>query len=223
MDAVDRELALAAHAAESAGCERCGLARSRTQVVYGSGPVDAELMLVGEAPGFAEDQSGVTFAGQAGALIERLLAQIGIAPETVYLATVLKCRPPQNRDPHDDEVASCEPLLFRQISLVRPRVIGTLGNFATRLLSGRPHGITRVHGQEQEATIGGVDCLLYPLYHPAAAMYTPSMLQVLETDFARIPVLLGKAVFATPFHVEQDDRDEQVEAAREPAMQLGLF
>ena len=106
---------------------------------------------------------------------------------------MLKCRPPQNRDPLEAEAAACEPHLFRQVGLVRPRVVATLGNFATRLLSGRSLGITRVHGQEHEVALGATSVLLYPLYHPAAALYTPSMLKALEDDFSRLPALLGRA------------------------------
>jgi DNA polymerase len=136
----------------------------------------------------------------------------------VYIANVLKCRPPGNRDPVPDEIQSCEPHLFRQIELIEPRVIGTLGNFATKLLSGKQTGITRVHGQEQRTTIGGRDVLLYPLYHPAAALYTPAMLNVLEQDFARLPDLLGREAVPEP-------ELPKVEAlvAPEPAVQLGLF
>ena len=132
------------------------------------------------------------FAGQTGELLERLLAGIGLSRDEVYLANVLKCRPPQNRDPLDGEIAACEPHLFHQIELIRPRVVATLGNFATRLLSGRPFGITKVHGQEHEVTLASATLLLYPLYHPAAALYTPSMLRALEEDFGRIPSLLGR-------------------------------
>jgi len=190
MDAADRAEVLAHYAAETAGCRRCPLSESRTQVVFGSGNPDADLMLVGEAPGFHEDQGGLPFAGQAGDLLARLLAGIDLGRDDVFLANVLKCRPPQNRDPLDAEITACEPHLFRQIELVRPRVVATLGNFATKLLSGRSHGITRVHGQEQPLELGGTDILLYPLYHPAAALYTPSMLRALEDDFARLPQLL---------------------------------
>ena len=161
--------------------------------MFGSGDPDAELMIVGEAPGYHEDQGGLPFAGQAGELLAQLLAGIGLAPESVYFANVLKCRPPQNRDPLEAEIAACEPHLFRQIELVRPRVVATLGNFATKLLSGRSLGITRVHGQEQEVTLASTTVLLYPLYHPAAALYTPSMMKALEDDFARVPALLGHA------------------------------
>jgi DNA polymerase len=225
MDASTRAAALAAYAAETAGCTRCPLAETRTQVVFGSGDPDAELMIVGEAPGFHEDQGGMPFAGQAGELLERLLAGIGLRRDDVYLANVLKCRPPQNRDPLEAEIAACEPHLFRQVGLVRPRVVATLGNFATKLLSGRSFGITKVHGQEHEVTLGATHVLLYPLYHPAAALYTPSMLQALEDDFARLPALLGalepvsssslESVAAPPEPVADDAELETI--------QLGLF
>ena len=153
-------------------------------------------MFVGEAPGFHEDKQGVPFVGQAGKLLERLLEGIGLSRSDVYIANVLKCRPPGNRDPQPDEIEACEPHLFRQIELIEPRVVATLGNFATKLLSGRPLGITRVHGQEQEVTLGARSVLLYPIYHPAAALYTPAMLKVLESDFARIPALLSGAATA---------------------------
>jgi DNA polymerase len=183
-------------------------------------------MLVGEAPGFHEDQEGLPFAGQAGELLGGLLAGIGLDRADVYLANVLKCRPPQNRDPLEAEIAACEPHLFRQIELVRPRVVATLGNFATKLLSGRSFGITRVHGQEHEVVLGGTSVVLYPLYHPAAALYTPSMLRALEDDFSRLPELLGRpstgpspsrqALGAPPEQVEED-------AVTGDAVQLGLF
>src|SRR5919206_747155 len=176
---------------EASSCTRCALSKSRTQVVFGNGNPRADLMFVGEAPGFHEDKTGVPFVGQAGKLLDGLLAGVGLAREDVFVANVLKCRPPGNRDPQADEIESCEPHLFRQIELIEPKVIATLGNFATKLLSGRPLGITRVHGQEQELTIAGRSVLLYPLYHPAAALYTPAMLKVLEADFARLPELMG--------------------------------
>jgi uracil-DNA glycosylase len=183
---------LQAYADEVAGCTRCRLAQGRTQVVFGSGNPHADLMFVGEAPGFHEDKQGVPFVGQAGKLLDKLLAGIGMSRQDVFVANVLKCRPPGNRDPQPDEIEACERHLFHQIELIEPAVVATLGNFATKLLSGRPLGITRVHGQEQETTIGSRNVLLYPLYHPAAALYTPAMLKVLESDFARLPGLLGR-------------------------------
>jgi DNA polymerase len=175
-------------------------------------------MFVGEAPGFHEDQQGLPFVGQAGKLLDTLLGGIGLVRDDVYIANVLKCRPPGNRDPQPDEIASCEPYLFKQIELVQPRVIATLGNFATKLLSGKQTGITRVHGREQEATLGGRRVLLYPLYHPAAALYTPAMLRVLEEDFRRLPELLGRNVA-----VPEPEPSLFAAAAPQPVVQLGLF
>ena len=209
---------LEAYATQAAGCTRCRLAETRTQVVFGVGNPEADLMFVGEAPGFHEDKQGYPFVGQAGKLLDRLLAGIGLSRADVYIANVLKCRPPGNRDPVPDEIESCEPHLFRQIELIQPLVIATLGNFATKLLSGKQTGITRVHGQEQRTTLGGRDVLLYPLYHPAAALYTPAMLTVLEQDFSRLPDLLGREAVPEPAPVELEPL-----AVPEPAVQLGLF
>src|SRR3990170_314226 len=192
-DAADRLARLDELKREASGCERCRLSQTRTQVVFGVGNPDADLMFVGEAPGFHEDQQGIPFVGQAGKLLDRLLEGIGLTRADVYVGNVIKCRPPGNRDPLPDEIAACEPHLFRQIELIEPKLVATLGNFATKLLSGRPAGITRVHGHEQEVTLGSRTVLLYPLYHPAAALYTPSMLKVLEEDFARIPEILERA------------------------------
>jgi len=212
---------LAAFGAEVAGCTKCRLAEGRTQVVFGVGDPSADLMFVGEAPGFHEDQQGKPFVGQAGKLLDKLLAGIGLGRDQVYIANVLKCRPPGNRDPQPDEIEACEGHLFRQISMIEPKVVATLGNFATKLLSGKPTGITRVHGAEQEATLGGRSVLLYPLYHPAAALYTPAMLKVLESDFARLPQLLGGALEpAAPPEPELKLVAAQEAAATE---QLGLF
>ena len=208
---------LAAFATEVAGCTTCRLAEGRTQVVFGVGAPDADLMFVGEAPGFHEDQQGKPFVGQAGKLLDTLLAGVGLERDQVYIANVLKCRPPGNRDPQPDEIEACEGHLFRQIALIEPKVVATLGNFATKLLSGKPTGITRVHGAEQEATLGGRSVLLYPLYHPAAALYTPAMLKVLEVDFARLPELLGRAV------EKPEPVPEPAPLVPEPVVQLGLF
>jgi uracil-DNA glycosylase len=208
--------ALATFAEQVSGCTRCRLSQGRTQVVFGVGNPHADLMFVGEAPGFHEDKQGVPFVGQAGKLLDKLLGGIGLERAEVYIANVLKCRPPGNRDPQPDEIESCEPHLFRQVELIQPRVVATLGNFATKLLSGKPTGITRVHGQEQEVTLGGNRVLLYPLYHPAAALYTPAMLNVLQEDFRRIPELMGREEIP-------ELEPEPVLAAAEPAVQLGLF
>ena len=220
MDTVARAAALRQYAEETSTCTRCALANGRTQVVFGSGSPVAELMFVGEAPGFHEDQQGVPFVGQAGKLLDKLLGGIGLTRADVFVANVLKCRPPGNRDPLPEEIASCEPHLFRQIELIQPTLVATLGNFATKLLSGKPAGITRVHGYEQEVTLGARKVLLYPLYHPAAALYTPSMLKVLEDDFARIPALLER----TLDDPHAADEPEAAIVTPEPeSVQLGLF
>lgn len=234
-DSAARVSALEAyHRDEVVSCVRCPLSVGRTQVVVGSGDLDADLMFVGEAPGYHEDIQGIPFVGASGKLLGTLLEGIGLTRDDVYVANVLKCRPPGNRDPLLAEIRTCEPHLFRQVSLIRPRLICTLGNFATKLLSGRPDGISRVHGHELPIEIGGLPVLLYPLYHPAAALYTRSMLSTLEADFARIPALIAAArpqesaavaplapptpvpVAAAPVPVAASPRETAVE-------QLGLF
>ena len=222
--AASRSDELAALCTGVSSCTACRLAETRTQVVFGSGNPDSELMFVGEAPGFHEDQQGLPFVGAAGKLLERLLGEIGLTRDDVFIGNVLKCRPPGNRDPLADEIEACQEHLFRQIELIQPRVVATLGNFATKLLSGDPTGITRVHGRQQDVRLGQSQVLLYPIYHPAAALYTQAMLRVLEEDFRRLPELLGgpqepvAAVEAVPEPV----RGEEL-AAQEAEPQLGLF
>jgi DNA polymerase len=221
--------ALADLHAEIAGCVRCPLSATRTTVVVGSGPHDARLMLVGEAPGYHEDQQGIPFVGAAGQLLDRLLGEIGLSRAEVFVANVLKCRPPGNRDPEPAEIDACRGYLERQVELVAPLVIGSLGNFATRLLSGRQVGITRVHGSPLRITVGARRTVLYPLYHPAAALRTPAMMAALRDDLARLPELFERAARAAarpdPEPVEEPVEREPVFAAvapPEPA-QLGLF
>ena len=211
---------LLAYRDDVADCTKCALSQGRTQVVFGAGSPAAELMFVGEAPGFHEDKQGVPFVGAAGKLLSKLLEGIGLTRDEVYVANVLKCRPPGNRDPLPDEIASCEPHLFKQIELIQPKLIATLGNFSTKLLSGKPNGITQVHGREQRVTLGGMGVTLYPIFHPAAALYTPRMLQVLEEDFRRIPELLGREVAPPPPPAAPEPI---VETMLEQPVQLGLF
>jgi DNA polymerase len=208
---------LASFADSIADCTRCPLSQGRTQVVFGAGNPHADLMFVGEAPGFHEDKNGVPFVGAAGQLLGKLLAGIGLQRDDVYIANVLKCRPPGNRDPLPEEIAACESHLFKQLELIRPKVVATLGNFATKLLSGRPDGITRVHGREQQVVLGGNAVTLYPIFHPAAALYTPRMLETLQQDFAKIPALIG--------HVPEPIAVSAPVLAAVPAQaeQLGLF
>src|ERR1700759_2543165 len=175
---------------QAKGCTRCPLHQTRTTVVFGSGNADADLMFVGEAPGANEDKQGLPFVGQAGRLLEQLLNEIGLTRADVFIANVLKCRPPGNRDPLPQEIENCQEYLYRQLELIEPRVVCTLGNFSTKLLREDPLGITRLHGRAEIRRIGPRTVRLYPLFHPAAALYTPSMLATLREDFAGIPELL---------------------------------
>jgi uracil-DNA glycosylase family 4 len=175
---------------ELSDCQKCRLAQGRTQVVFGSGDADADLMFVGEAPGFHEDQQGKPFVGRAGKLLDTLLEEIGLTRGQCFIANVLKCRPPGNRDPQPDEIDACKGHLVRQIELIQPRVICTLGNFATKLLSGQAGGITKVRGVPQVRELAGRSVFLYPIFHPAAALRTQSMLEQLREDFAKLPALL---------------------------------
>jgi uracil-DNA glycosylase len=199
MSAVESELPAAARRellkevyAQAKLCTRCPeLAAARKTVVFGSGNADADLMLVGEAPGASEDEQGVPFVGRAGKLLETLLGEIGLSRAEVFIANVLKCRPPGNRDPRPVEIDNCQGYLRRQVELIQPTVICTLGNFSTKLMRGDPTGITRLHGQPELLTLGRRAVRLYPIFHPAAALYTPRMLETLREDFARLPSLLA--------------------------------
>ena len=209
---------------ELSDCAKCPLADGRSTVVFGTGDPDADLMFVGEAPGFNEDKQGKPFVGQAGKLLDTLLAEIGLGRRECFIANVLKCRPPGNRDPQPAEIEACQGHLFRQIELIQPRVVCSLGNFATKLLSGSPAGITKVRGAPQVHDLGGRTVFLYPIFHPAAALYTPAMLERLRGDFQALPDLL-----AQPLPGESLPPPEPV-AAPEPVLvgagepdQLGLF
>lgn len=176
---------------EAQACTRCPLHETRTQAVFGSGNANADLMFVGEAPGFNEDAQGVPFVGRAGKLLEELLVDNGLRRSDVFITNALKSRPPDNRDPHPSEIEACRPYLQRQVELIEPRVICTLGNFATKLLTGSPRGITQVHGLPQGHEIGNRPVVLYPLFHPAAALRTPKVKEQLAEDFSRLPGLLA--------------------------------
>jgi uracil-DNA glycosylase family 4 len=177
---------------QARACPKCPqLVSTRTHVVFGAGNADADLMFVGEAPGANEDRQGRPFVGQAGKLLEQLLGEIGLQRADVFITNVLLCRPPGNRDPHPVEIDNCQQYLMRELELIEPKVVCTLGNFATKLLRGDNAGITRLHGQDEVRVIGRRAVRLYPLFHPAAALYTPRMLEVLRSDFQRIPELLA--------------------------------
>jgi len=218
---------------EARECVRCPLHQTRTTVVFGAGNADADLMFVGEAPGANEDRMGLPFVGQAGKLLDKLLAEISMDRKEVFICNTLKCRPPDNRDPHPNEIEACQDYLARQVDLIEPTVICTLGNFSTKLLRADSNGISRLHGREEIRIIGPRAVRLYPLYHPAAALYTPSTLEALRADFHRIPDLLALGPPEQPEQYEPvpevddtpDEPDEQpVGVGRpEPAAQLGLF
>jgi uracil-DNA glycosylase family 4 len=209
--AAERREELVALYNEVKDCHRCPLAEHRTNVVFGMGNADADLMFVGEAPGFHEDQQGLPFVGRAGKLLDQLLEEIGLERRRdTFVANVLKSRPPGNRDPLPDEIDACKPYLLRQVELIQPKVICTLGNFSTKLLSGSSQGITRVHGRPQERRVGGLEVTLYPLFHPAAALRSPPVLQQLRDDFRRLPELLA-----------EQQPEEQAAVAKVP--QLDLF
>jgi uracil-DNA glycosylase family 4 len=213
---------------ELSGCTKCPLAEGRTNVVFGTGDPDSDLMFVGEAPGFNEDKEGKPFVGRAGKLLDQLLEEIGMTRKAVFIANVLKCRPPGNRDPQPVEIEACEGHLLRQIELIEPRVICSLGNFATKLLSGSPQGITRVRGVPQLREIGRRSVFLYPIFHPAAALYTPAMLEQLRADFAALPKLLAEPLPGEPVPVAEPAAERElaaVGASEElpPPDQLGLF
>jgi len=180
-------------------------------------------MFVGEAPGAEEDRQGLPFVGRAGQLLNQMLEGIGLSREEVFIANVLKSRPPENRDPQPLEIEACKPYLFEQIRLIEPTVICTLGNFATKLLSGNPAGITRVRGTPQVHELGGRTVFLLPLFHPAAALRTPAVKETLREDIAGLPDLLA---MGPPVPVEEPlaESDEAPDAPPRPsADQLDFF
>jgi len=198
LDELDREASV---------CTRCRLASGRTQVVFGVGNPDADVMFIGEGPGYHEDKQGEPFVGAAGQLLTRLLGEIGLRREDVYIANTVKCRPPGNRDPLADEIESCRPWLEGQLENIRPRVVVTLGNFATRVILDKPVSISRVRGQR--FTIGGRTVI--PTFHPAAVLHgggeSGSQMAALRSDFQTIRQLVA----------------EPVPVAAVPQEQLGLF
>jgi uracil-DNA glycosylase family 4 len=183
--------ALGALKASMQDCSLCELSRGRIQVVFGVGDPDADLMFVGEGPGFHEDRQGEPFVGQAGKLLTELLGGIGLARKDVYIANVVKCRPPENRDPAPDEIDACSPHLTQQIAIIRPKVICTLGRFATKLLADTELSMTAIHGKAKEIEIAGLKTVVFPVFHPAAALYAPANRQVLEEDFKKLGRLLA--------------------------------
>ena len=186
----DPHNAMQAFYEEIKDCQKCALAAGRTQVVFGHGNPDADIMFVGEAPGYYEDKEGRPFVGAAGKLLDSLLQDIGIQRSEIFIANVLKCRPPQNRDPLPEEVEACKPYLVQQIALVKPRVICTLGNFATQLLLGKKVGITRVRGQSFPMQ----DYFVFPMLHPAAALHRETFQTSVREDFQHLRHFLDQGL-----------------------------
>jgi len=189
---------LAEVAAEASTCTRCSLAESRTQVVFGVGNPDADLLFIGEAPGFHEDKQGEPFVGAAGQLLTRMLGGIGLRREDVYITNVLRCRPPGNRDPLPDEIESCTPWLIETISIVQPVVVVTLGNFATKFVLNTSRGITSVRG----VVYGWHGRKVIPTFHPAAILHgggeKSRQFVDLQDDFALIRTTLDAAARPEP-------------------------
>ena len=236
LGADERREALKELLAQARGCTRCTeLAATRHSVVFGAGNADAELMFIGEAPGASEDEQGLPFVGRAGKLLSSLLEEIGLERSQVFIANTLMCRPPGNRDPQPLELENCHEYLLRKVELIQPSVICTLGNFATKLLRGDPTGITRLHGSPEVLVLGARAVRLYPIYHPAAALYTPRMLETLREDFQQIPELLALGAPEQPLAEQAPEPEPEPLPAGEPVAgqeqrdsvaeldQLGLF
>lgn len=185
---------LADAAIEAASCTRCRLAQGRTQVVFGAGDPHAELVFIGEGPGFHEDKQGEPFVGAAGQLLTRMLGEIGLGRESVYICNIVKCRPPGNRDPRPDEIEACTPWLVEQLSLIQPQVVVTLGNFATRFVLDTQTGITRLRGRVHDWH----GRMVIPTFHPAAILHgggeRSRQFELLREDFHLIHRTLERRV-----------------------------
>ncbi len=198
---------------EVSACPLCDLSRTRKRAVPGEGPVDAEVMFIGEGPGFNEDQQGRPFVGPAGRLLNELLASIGLARDQVYITNVVKCRPPNNRDPMPQEIAACAPYLERQLALIKPKVVVTLGRYSmAKFFPGA--SITKIHGQPKR--IGAT--FYFPMFHPAAALRQESYMAAVKADMLKIPALIEEARKVTV-----TDDPSPVEGQEDAPIQLGLF
>jgi DNA polymerase len=199
------EQALAAVEREVRGCTQCKLHLSRKNAVPGEGPADAEILFIGEGPGFHENEQGRPFVGAAGKFLEELLASIGLRREQVFICNVVKCRPPGNRDPLPEEIEACAAYLERQLQAIQPRLVVTLGRFSmARYFPGAK--ISEVHGRPRQAE----GRLIVPMYHPAAALHQPSLRRIVEQDFSRIPALLEHASRLAPAEDKPGEAPEQL-------------
>ena len=196
---------------EVRGCQRCALAKTRTLAVPGEGPLDSEVMFIGEAPGVNEDRQGRPFVGQAGAFLEELLAEAGLSRPEVYICNVLKCRPPGNRDPLPTEIEACNDYLSAQIRLIDPLLIVTLGRYSmSRFFPNQ--AISRIHGKPREAN----GRILVPMYHPAAALHQQRLRGTIIDDFRTLPEMLERARASRAGSVESSEEQS-------PAQQMKLF
>jgi len=198
---------------EVRACPLCDLSRTRTRAVPGEGPVDADVMFIGEAPGFHEDKQGRPFIGPAGQLLNELLESVDLDRGKVYITNVVKCRPPNNRDPMPQEIAACAPYLERQIAIIKPKVVVTLGRYSmAKFFPGV--SISKIHGQPKR--IGNT--YYFPMYHPAAALHQASLLSVVRADMLKLPAILDEARA-----IGVGESDDTPMAPEEPPVQLGLF
>ncbi len=207
-------------ATDAATCPRCRLAETRTQVVFGVGAPDADLMFIGEAPGFHEDKQGEPFVGAAGQLLTRMLGEIGLRREDVYIANVLKCRPPANRDPLPDEIEACTPWLVEQISIIQPMLVSTLGNFATKFVLNTSQGITRLRGQ----SFPWHGRTVIPTFHPAAILRSggdgSKQFELFREDFVLIERTLKELRELPPVTTETANPAGGESAADEEQLEL---
>ena len=209
-----QELATSLH-----DCQRCKLSRlGRSQVVFGTGNPKATIMFVGEAPGFHEDRQGEPFVGAAGKLLNDLLQSAGLSRSEIYIANVIKCRPPNNRDPETDEVETCKPFLMQQIQMISPKLVCTLGNWATQTLLGRKVGITKIRGQ----AIPLADFVMFPMLHPAAGLHQGGLLEPLREDFRKLKAYLDK-VMAAPSAPSAPQPSTAVAPEQPQSVQMDLF
>ena len=204
-------------------CQRCRLSSGRTQVVFGVGNPKADIMFVGEAPGFYEDKQGEPFVGAAGKLLTELLESVGLSRKEIYIANVVKCRPPNNRDPQPDEIETCQPFLLQQIKLINPQLVCSLGNFATQTLLGQKIGITKVRGR----TFRRPDFTLFPLLHPAAALHQGNLRTPLKEDFQKLKNVLDKMKNSSESSLASKDFPHQQPGEQPddstPPTQMNLF
>lgn len=220
MDEQDKREKLKEFYLEIKDCNRCELSKSRTKFVFGSGSAYAEIMFVGEAPGKNEDLQGLPFVGQAGKLLDELLGSIGYERSEVFIANVLKCRPPGNRDPKVDEVNICKGYLIEQIKIIDPKIICTMGRYSTRLLLNTDRGINGLRGKVYKID----NRIIMPINHPAAALYTPSRMDILRQDFQKIKKLIDSGGDLSCVDGEILNPENEVKTHEENKNeQLGLF